>query len=117
MFRDCISINDSIAFAAGSANAIVRCLNCFQFGAGTVSQNIVDADITTLAANPFIDSANLDLRLTDAAKSSIYGTRLKAIMAGLVDVPGITTDLLEELTSGGAAGFTGISGAKRTLGT
>ncbi len=115
MFRDCISINDSIAFASGSANVIVRCVNCFQFGATTVSQNIINPDITTLAADPFVDSANLDLRLTNQAKASVYGQRLKAIMVNLVEVPGIVTDSLSELLSG-SAGFTGIRGTSRRLG-
>ena len=61
-----------------------------------------------MAADPFEDSANLDFRLTTAAKAAAYANQLKAIMAGQVDVPGITTDSLADLVGGGG-GASGVS--------
>jgi len=63
----------------------------------TTSDLFFESNNQELTESIFIDSANLDLRLTS------YGKNLpgvQAIMAGLVNVPGITTDSLADLFAG-----------------
>jgi hypothetical protein len=57
----------------------------------------------------FVDPQNRNFRLTAEAKASPHATQLKKIMLGLVNVPGITTDSLADLTST-TGGFTGVRG-------
>lgn len=56
----------------------------------------------TLTADVFVDSANGDFRLTAYGKSF---PGIRAIMAGLVNVPGIITNSLAELMGGASPSF------------
>ncbi|MEM6979239.1 MAG: hypothetical protein AAF539_06180 [Planctomycetota bacterium] len=70
----------------------------------TGSPYITDGDgVQTPIDDPFVDSANYDLRLTSEAKLSSESTMIRAIMAGLVDVPGVTTDSLQDLIGSSAS--------------
>jgi len=95
-FEDDVSTISNCIAPNFRASSLIIYDNCYQIG-GTSPQPGV-----TVIDNPFEDWSNFDLRLTDAAKASAYASQLKAIMAGLVNVPGITTDSLEDLTAGGS---------------
>ena len=88
---------------------------CMEFGSTTVATN-APADFVSESASPFIDAANLDLRLTAAAKLATYADQLKAVMAGLQHVPGITVDTIADMYGGGSSkvvtpyGVGGITG-------
>lgn len=102
VFSNCIFINATTAITSSDQ---VTAENCFFFNnTSNTSGNVRQVNSTDMTADPFVDAANLDFRLTTAAKAESYANQLKAIMAGLVDVPGITTDSLADLVGGGGGG-------------
>jgi len=96
--RDCIGYDsrDFTTLDTGSPTSVV---NCYQYSS-TDASPATYTDLTTLTDDIFLDWANKDLRLTTYGKSI---DSIKAIMANLVDVPGITTDSLTELFGGGGS--------------
>lgn len=97
--KNCIAVNCG-SFQLGVSLAGHMFFGCMEFGSSTPAAD-APADFISESADPFVDSANLDLRLTEAAKAAPYADRLKAIMARLQDVPGITVDSLADLFGGG----------------
>jgi hypothetical protein len=69
-------------------------------GASSILRDEIGTPVS-LGFDPFIDFNANDLRLSSAALSSSYANQLRAIMAGLVNVPGITTDPLSSLIGSG----------------
>lgn len=101
-----IIMNASVGFAASGVNC--RADKCLFFNnTANTSGTVIEANNTEMDADPFEDAANGDFRLTTAAKAKPYANQLKAIMAGLVDVPGITTDSLADLVGGSGSGSGG----------
>ena len=113
--ENCIIIDNGNGTMVGCYRSSMVIRNNLYFNVGTL---VADQDLsvpsqwqlennTEMDADPFTDSANLDLRLTTAAQGKAYAPQLINIMLGLVNVPGITTDtesdLLAMLGGGGGA--------------
>ncbi len=96
-----IVIGAATGFSVPAAN-VAQFRNIYFYDVSTQFSNTpsLAQNIVTLTDNPFIDAENGDLRLTAYGKSI---PQLRAIMAGLVNVPGITTDPLEDLIGGGVS--------------
>lgn len=93
-----IAINCSTVMVAGSYNGC-SARNVYSYGHGTLYTGTWNelTNVNALPFNPFVDHANLDFRLTEQAKDSQYANGLRAILASLQSVPGITLDSLDEL--------------------
>lgn len=99
---NCIILNAGAACISAQANQ-TAVMDCLWFGSSLAGGTAlaIDSNNTQMSADPFVDSANGDFRLTTAAKAQPYANRLRAIMAGVSGVPGITTDSLATLFGGG----------------
>ena len=109
---NCIAV-DCDAFQQLSLSGFTV-IGCMEFGSATPAADAPD-DFISQPNSPFVDAANLDLRLTEAAKAAPYADRLKSIMASLHYVPGITIDSIDDLYGGGGTfvtpfGTGGITG-------
>jgi hypothetical protein len=94
------SIVDLSAVTSTGNTAIVK--NSIVRSSMTVnSVRLINCVLVSNISSLFMNLGSYDFRLTATAKASVNYTKLQSIMIGLVDVPGIITDSLADLTSGG----------------